>query len=193
MALISLLIVLVNAETMPQCHSELVPVPGTAKNLGLDYYLQGNPVVQLNGSARTDKVNPIRVYPRRSAPLVPPLRPEANPCLSVCSIKYDSTITTTYVYRSKKRESDPWFSEDKFWHFALSLTLTGSSYHFIRCRLDEPETRAAVYSLGFSFGCGLGKELYDSKKPRSYFSYKDLIYDLLGIGAGYLLFIHTYH
>jgi uncharacterized protein YfiM (DUF2279 family) len=77
-------------------------------------------------------------------------------------------------------------------HFALSLTLTGSAYHFIRCRLDAPETRSTVYSLGFTFGCGLGKEIWDSTRPKNYFSYKDLLYDILGIGAGYLLFIHQF-
>ncbi len=154
MALIGLLVVLVNADTITQCHSE----PKT-KNLCFDYYQPGASVVQLIGSA------PIGSTPAAK---------KSDPVPSI------------------KRPADPWLSADKFWHFALSLALTGSSYHFIRCRLNEPENRAAIYSLGFSFGCGLSKELYDSKKPRGYFSYKDLLYDLLGVGAGYLLFIHTY-
>ena len=91
-----------------------------------------------------------------------------------------------------KRPSDPWFAEDKFAHFALSLTLTGASYHLIRCRLNQSDPRATVYSLGFSFGCGLGKEIWDSTRPKNHFSYKDLLYDVLGIGAGYLLFIHQF-
>ena len=103
-----------------------------------------------------------------------------------------STAQQSDTMRAAKRASESWFGEDKLAHFALSLTLTGASYHFIRCQLVAPEPRATVYALGFTFGCGLSKEGCDSTRPRNHFSYKDLLYDMLGAGAGYLLFIHQF-
>ncbi len=88
-----------------------------------------------------------------------------------------------------EKEEDKWFGKDKFWHWAMSFTLVGSSYHFIHCRLGKEETEATTISLSFTLSCGLAKELYDSRSPRGRFSIKDFIYDLLGIATGYLVFI----
>ncbi|MEO0100249.1 MAG: hypothetical protein ABIL00_02870 [candidate division WOR-3 bacterium] len=85
---------------------------------------------------------------------------------------------------------DKWFGEDKFWHFGMSLALVGSSYHLLKCRLKEEKSIATSFSLGGTFSLGILKELWDRKKPKGYFSYRDLLYNLLGIGIGYFLFIY---
>lgn len=85
---------------------------------------------------------------------------------------------------------DKWLAEDKFWHFSVSLALVGSSYHLIKCRLKEEEDIATIFSLGGAFSLGMIKELWDRKKPKGHFSYRDLVYDLLGIVVGYFLFIY---
>ncbi len=88
------------------------------------------------------------------------------------------------------RVIDKWVAEDKFWHFGMSFALVGSSYHLFKCRLQREENRATLFSLGGTFSLGVLKELWDMKKPKGYFSYRDLIYNLLGIGVGYLVFIY---
>lgn len=88
-----------------------------------------------------------------------------------------------------KKEEDRWFGKDKFWHWAMSFTLVGSSYHLIHCRLGEEKTKATTISISFTLGCGLAKEFYDSRSPRGMFSIKDFVYDLLGIATGYFVFI----
>ncbi|MEO0087674.1 MAG: hypothetical protein ABIK77_05360 [candidate division WOR-3 bacterium] len=85
---------------------------------------------------------------------------------------------------------DRWFSEDKFFHFSVSSLLVGSSYHLLRCRLEKDKKFALPFSLTTTFLIGVGKEIYDKKIKREFFSYKDLIYDLLGIFCGYFLFIY---
>jgi uncharacterized protein YfiM (DUF2279 family) len=89
-------------------------------------------------------------------------------------------------------EIDPWFGEDKFWHWAFSLTLVGSTYHLTHCRLEASQSMATGIALSFSLGSGLFKEFWDLKKPEGRFSYRDLIYDGLGVMMGYLLFIHPF-
>lgn len=89
-------------------------------------------------------------------------------------------------------EVDPWFGPDKLWHWAMSLTLVGSSYHLTRCRLDIREPIASGFAISFTLACGLLKELCDLKRPRGRFSCRDLLYNGLGVGMGYLLFIHQF-
>jgi uncharacterized protein YfiM (DUF2279 family) len=90
----------------------------------------------------------------------------------------------------KKIVRDNWFSEDKFFHFSVSALLVGSSYHFLKCRINKGEKLSTISSLSSTFLLGIFKEVYDKKVKKEYFSYKDLIYDILGIGCGYLIFIH---
>ncbi|MEO0097811.1 MAG: hypothetical protein ABIK78_06935 [candidate division WOR-3 bacterium] len=85
---------------------------------------------------------------------------------------------------------DNWFGEDKFFHFSLSSLLVGSSYHLLKCRLEKDKKSSAGFSLISTFLIGIGKEIYDKKIKKEFFSYKDLIYDVLGIFCGYFLFIY---
>lgn len=89
----------------------------------------------------------------------------------------------------KRVVKDNWFSEDKFFHFSVSALLVGSSYHFLKCRLEKNKEISTTLSLTSTFLLGIFKEIYDKKIKKKYFSYKDLIFDVLGIGCGYLIFI----
>lgn len=91
---------------------------------------------------------------------------------------------------NKKIYKDTWFGEDKFFHFSVSSLLVGSSYHLLKCRLEKDKKTSACFSLTGTFLIGISKEIYDKKIKKEFFSYKDLIYDLLGIFCGYFLFIH---
>lgn len=90
----------------------------------------------------------------------------------------------------KRIYKDNWFGEDKFFHFSISSLLVGSSYHLLKCRLKRDEKSSTSFSLTTTFLIGIGKELYDKRIKKEFFSYKDLIYNLLGILCGYFLFIY---
>lgn len=83
---------------------------------------------------------------------------------------------------------DEWFSSDKFLHFSVSMNLVGLTYHVHHRQLGRDEDEGRVLSVSLTALAGLGKEIYD-KKRKGNFSWKDLIYDAAGIGAGYLIFI----
>jgi uncharacterized protein YfiM (DUF2279 family) len=84
---------------------------------------------------------------------------------------------------------DKWFSGDKLLHFSASAAITGLTYHFYVNRLNRPEDRGRVYSVSLTALVGIGKELYDKKK-KGYFSWKDLVWDGLGLAVGYFVFVY---
>ena len=84
---------------------------------------------------------------------------------------------------------DRWFALDKLYHLAVSFSLVGSSYHLLANRIGVKETPSTIGSLTGVFSLGLAKEIYDTSRPDDHFSYRDLLFDLLGIGLGYLVFI----
>ncbi len=85
---------------------------------------------------------------------------------------------------------DKWLALDKFYHLAVSFSLVGSTYHLLANRLGVKESYSTTGTITGVFGLGIAKEVYDSSRPDDRFSYRDLIFDLLGIGLGYLVFIH---
>jgi putative lipoprotein len=89
-------------------------------------------------------------------------------------------------------EPDRWFAMDKFWHFSASFVTVGAAYHFgeDRARLSGPLSTGIA--LGGTITLGVTKEFYDLAGPSRHFSWKDLVADAAGIGAGYLAFIHRF-
>ncbi len=77
---------------------------------------------------------------------------------------------------------DKWFAEDKAQHFLVSAFLTGLGFVVWREGLDRSENQSLYFSGAATLGLGLGKELYDLKKPKGRASFKDLVADVLGIG-----------
>jgi|GEM_PF-813488 len=83
---------------------------------------------------------------------------------------------------------DKWFSEDKFLHFSACAAISGFTYHLSLRHLDECEKRGRIYSISITALLGLAKEFYDKKK-KGHFSWKDLFWDGVGLGVGYLVFV----
>lgn len=87
---------------------------------------------------------------------------------------------------SVAKTSDRWLGVDKAHHFTTSAVLTGLSYYMARQEAGLTESRASQVAVGFSLSLGIGKECYDKKyKGRS--SFKDIIADILGVAAGFLI------
>ena len=74
--------------------------------------------------------------------------------------------------------NDPWWAEDKAKHLATAYILTKGASHF---GMKKSQTLGVVVSLS------LAKEIYDLKVKKTFFSVKDLFYDIAGITLGLLL------
>ena len=90
------------------------------------------------------------------------------------------------------REPDRWLAMDKFWHFSASFVSVGAGYQLCANRLGWDHAPATAASTGAAFSLGISKEFYDLFGPQRHFSWKDLVADAAGIGAGYLVFIHQW-
>jgi len=84
----------------------------------------------------------------------------------------------------EKAVKDKWLGFDKFQHFFLSTHLTVFSYEVHHRSYHNTKESSRYFSSGLVVTIGIGKETWDSKKPRGKFSYKDLIAGGLGIILG---------
>jgi uncharacterized protein YfiM (DUF2279 family) len=87
-----------------------------------------------------------------------------------------------------EKPEDKWFGMDKFWHWAMAFTLTGSSYHLVHNRINVSDPGAMAISLSGTLFFSILKEFYDLFSY-NLFSFKDLCYDVLGMATGYMVFI----
>lgn len=87
---------------------------------------------------------------------------------------------------SFRHPDDAWWGPDKARHVALSAALAaGASYALADGHHDE--AAAVEGGLVLSAAAGATKELHDQRVKRTYFSGKDLAWDLLGGLLGGLL------
>lgn len=82
---------------------------------------------------------------------------------------------------------DPWFSRDKGLHLVGSLMTTVAISKSLQRFGNASAGRATYWGIGFSFSLGLGKEIYDHRKPFNRFSFKDLTADIAGIVIGSII------
>lgn len=80
---------------------------------------------------------------------------------------------------------DDWFGQDKALHFGVSAALAGAGYAGGALLFEEPRARWLTGS-GVALGAGVAKELYDAGRG-SFFSVKDLTWDVLGTATGLAL------
>jgi uncharacterized protein YfiM (DUF2279 family) len=95
-----------------------------------------------------------------------------------------SNQTETKIKRTKE---DKWLSWDKFGHFFISGFLSGSSYSIYHKSFNNDKESSLYFAGTFALSLGIGKEITDMKKPQNKFSYKDLIFDLMGISLGLII------
>ena len=77
---------------------------------------------------------------------------------------------------------DEWFGQDKALHYGLSVGLASAGYAGGALLFDAPEARW-LSGAGVALGAGVAKELYDAGRG-TYFSFKDLTWDVLGTATG---------
>ncbi|RLC47553.1 MAG: hypothetical protein DRH57_03870 [Candidatus Cloacimonadota bacterium] len=88
---------------------------------------------------------------------------------------------------AENKPTDRWLSKDKAAHFSTSVFLTYWQYNFYHQPLQMKKSQSIYLSVSITGLLGLLKEVRDSRQKNNYFSYKDLIYDILGCGFGYLI------
>jgi len=84
--------------------------------------------------------------------------------------------------------SSGFFGSDKILHLTYSIGITGITNHIMTEEFGVDASRSQVISISLTSVIGLGKELYDLRLKKR-FSLVDLVWDLAGIGLGYLLFV----
>ena len=89
---------------------------------------------------------------------------------------------------SLRHAGDPWWGEDKAQHFAV-CGLAGAATALAAKQNDLSDGRTFLLGVGVSVGLGVGKETYDARIKRTYFSGKDLVWDLIGGAVGSLVVI----
>lgn len=85
------------------------------------------------------------------------------------------------------RHEDAWFGQDKIKHFTVSAWI--GTITTLQFQSENISRRDAVNSgIVLSLAAGIGKEIFDSTKPDNIFSYKDLVWDALGISFFVIVF-----
>lgn len=82
--------------------------------------------------------------------------------------------------------ADRWFSRDKWMHLSASYFIVLQSNYVLNKNFRFTDTEADNISYGISLSLSLGKEFYDVFGKKGIFSWKDLLYDLIGSGLGYM-------
>jgi len=97
---------------------------------------------------------------------------------------------TTAVSHKKivSKGQDKWFGRDKFHHFSYSMGIVGLTYHVSHNQFNNPKCTSRLFAVSLAAIVGIGKELYDKYCKKEYISYKDIVWDTLGIVSGILLF-----
>ena len=85
------------------------------------------------------------------------------------------------------KKYDRVIAPDKAKHFTASMISTVFFYKIFEDGLNLNEREGKIYSLSVTIGLGLSKEFYDRSRPTNYFSWKDLLADIAGIAAGFIL------
>ena len=78
---------------------------------------------------------------------------------------------------------DPWFGQDKFKHFGISAGIAGAAAA-IGANNGLEDGEAFVPALGLTLALGAGKEAYDAGVKKTFWSWRDLTWGLLGGLAG---------
>ena len=83
---------------------------------------------------------------------------------------------------ASRRAADAWLAEDKVQHFAASAAVTTLAYGGARIAMSPQDARAVA--IGAGVVAGLLKEVHDYRRG-TIFSFRDLVWDGLGIAVGY--------
>jgi putative lipoprotein len=99
-------------------------------------------------------------------------------------------LALNVIYAQTAVTRDSWFGIDKIKHFFISAFIESVSYSALQAA-HVNRRPALAGAIGVSAAFGVGRELHDKRTPGNHFSYKDLTWDAVGIGAGALMLTRT--
>lgn len=94
------------------------------------------------------------------------------------------------VYAQAAVARDSWFGIDKIKHFLISAFIESVAYSGLQAA-GVNRRPAVAGAIGITAAVGVAREIHDRRKPGNRFSYRDLTWDALGIGAGAALVTRT--
>jgi uncharacterized protein YfiM (DUF2279 family) len=106
-----------------------------------------------------------------------------NQILSLC-------LVTNLVFAQTVVARESWFGVDKIKHFFISAFIESISYSALQAA-NVKRRPALTGAIGVTAAIGVAREIHDRKKPGNRFSYRDLTWDALGIGAGAVMLTNT--
>ena len=106
-----------------------------------------------------------------------------NPIIGVC-------FALNVIYAQTAVARDSWFGIDKIKHFFISAFIESVSYSALQAA-NVKRRPAMAGAIGVSAAFGVAREMHDRRTPGNHFSYRDLTWDALGIGAGAAMLKHT--
>lgn len=110
----------------------------------------------------------------------------AVPVQANTPLKFKSSAL--YNFKKDTQPKDAWIARDKGMHFAGSFIITGLSTLTLRKVYGASKVRSVNMGVSISLSLGVFKEIFDSRQPRNFFSYKDLAMDVAGTFLAYLVF-----
>ena len=111
-----------------------------------------------------------------------------NRCRMIRALLFFGWCAALSGCASLRHAGDSWWAEDKAQHFAV-CALAGAAGAFAARQGDLSDGRSFLIGTGVAVGLGVSKETVDARIKRSYFSGKDLVWDLLGGTIGSLVVI----
>ncbi|RMF94757.1 MAG: hypothetical protein D6734_07035 [Candidatus Schekmanbacteria bacterium] len=85
-----------------------------------------------------------------------------------------------------KNDKDQWLSKDKAYHFLAAGAISASATAISKKgKLSDAES--TLVGVSITLAAGTGKESYDKKIKKTFFSWKDMIFNLLGALTGSLI------
>ena len=86
---------------------------------------------------------------------------------------------TAYAPTSRR---DPWIARDKALHLSYSFLWTLSSQYVLTHKTTLSHNQSIPWAITSGVTIGLTKELYDHRRPRNVFSWRDMTANAVGIG-----------
>lgn len=120
--------------------------------------------------ARVAAADVLRPTPRQEAGVPRPVRGEGP------------SFASGPTRRQQAAAQDAWFGDDKLRHFAMSFATATLTY--AAARSAGADDAALPGAIVVAAAAGIGKEVYDRRDGRI-FSLRDLVWDALGVAAGY--------
>ena len=103
-----------------------------------------------------------------------------------CVISYACVITLSGCSMIQiDHQKDDWFGPDKYTHLAVTTAISAAAAKAAR-EEGHDNCDAALIGFSISMTIGAGKEIYDKRKRKTRYSYRDMIWNTAGSTLGSL-------